>query len=80
MCVCVCLQAEMELRICQSLFDRQAEVTKRLLEGISNTHVSTHTHTYVQYKYTQEILYSMNMLRFVDTPSQKTNNDKFPLE
>ncbi|XP_067098813.1 endophilin-B1-like isoform X2 [Osmerus mordax] len=31
-------QAEMELRICQSLFDRQAEVTKRLLEGISNTH------------------------------------------
>ncbi|XP_067098812.1 endophilin-B1-like isoform X1 [Osmerus mordax] len=33
-------QAEMELRICQSLFDRQAEVTKRLLEGISNTHAN----------------------------------------
>ncbi|KAM6960679.1 endophilin-B1-like [Aplochiton taeniatus] len=31
-------QAEMELRICQSLFDRQSEVTRLLLEGISATH------------------------------------------
>ncbi|CAL8285462.1 unnamed protein product [Lota lota] len=31
-------QAEMELRICQSLFDRQAEMTRQLLEGISTTH------------------------------------------
>uniref|UniRef100_A0AAQ5XXH1 BAR domain-containing protein n=1 Tax=Amphiprion ocellaris TaxID=80972 RepID=A0AAQ5XXH1_AMPOC len=31
-------QAEMELRICQSLFDRQSEITRRVLEGISNTH------------------------------------------
>uniref|UniRef100_A0A3P8SXQ3 BAR domain-containing protein n=1 Tax=Amphiprion percula TaxID=161767 RepID=A0A3P8SXQ3_AMPPE len=30
--------AEMELRICQSLFDRQSEITRRVLEGISNTH------------------------------------------
>ncbi|XP_028251378.1 endophilin-B1-like [Parambassis ranga] len=30
-------QAEMELRICQSLFDRQSEITRRVLEGISNT-------------------------------------------
>ncbi|XP_071354258.1 endophilin-B1-like isoform X2 [Trachinotus anak] len=33
-------QAEMELRICQSLFDRQTEITRRALEGISNTHTN----------------------------------------
>ncbi|KAM3870952.1 endophilin-B1-like [Diretmus argenteus] len=33
-------QAEMELRICQSLFDRQSEITRRLLEGISTTHTN----------------------------------------
>lgn len=32
-------QAEMELRICQSLFDRQSETTKRTLEGLVNTHL-----------------------------------------
>uniref|UniRef100_A0A3P9LE54 BAR domain-containing protein n=1 Tax=Oryzias latipes TaxID=8090 RepID=A0A3P9LE54_ORYLA len=34
------LKAEMELRICQSLFDRQAEITRRLLEGLSSSHIS----------------------------------------
>ncbi|KAK2826494.1 hypothetical protein Q5P01_020708 [Channa striata] len=33
-------QAEMELRICQSLFDRQAENARRVLEGISSTHMN----------------------------------------
>ncbi|XP_038585276.1 endophilin-B1-like [Micropterus salmoides] len=33
-------QAEMELRICQSLFDRQSEITRRVAEGISNTHTN----------------------------------------
>ncbi|XP_029316155.1 endophilin-B1-like [Cottoperca gobio] len=33
-------QAEMELRICQSLFDRQSEITGRVVEGISNTHIN----------------------------------------
>uniref|UniRef100_A0A3P9LDS2 BAR domain-containing protein n=1 Tax=Oryzias latipes TaxID=8090 RepID=A0A3P9LDS2_ORYLA len=33
-------RAEMELRICQSLFDRQAEITRRLLEGLSSSHIS----------------------------------------
>ncbi|KAM9341536.1 endophilin-B1-like [Symphorus nematophorus] len=33
-------QAEMELRICQSLFDRQSEITRRVVEGISNTHIN----------------------------------------
>ncbi|XP_062296829.1 endophilin-B1-like [Scomber scombrus] len=33
-------QAEMELSICQSLFDRQSEITRRLLAGIGNTHTN----------------------------------------
>lgn len=32
-------QAEQELRMTQSEFDRQAEITRLLLEGISSTHV-----------------------------------------
>ncbi|KAF6726275.1 Endophilin-B1 [Oryzias melastigma] len=36
----VSASAEMELRICQSLFDRQAEITQRLLEGLSSTHIN----------------------------------------
>lgn len=37
----LCLsQAEQELRVAQTEFDRQAEVTRLLLEGISSTHVS----------------------------------------
>uniref|UniRef100_A0A3P9LE09 BAR domain-containing protein n=1 Tax=Oryzias latipes TaxID=8090 RepID=A0A3P9LE09_ORYLA len=38
--VILILPAEMELRICQSLFDRQAEITRRLLEGLSSSHIS----------------------------------------
>ncbi|ETE64018.1 Endophilin-B2, partial [Ophiophagus hannah] len=34
------LQAEHELRLAQTEFDRQAEVTRLLLEGISSTHVN----------------------------------------
>ncbi|XP_070698532.1 endophilin-B1-like [Pempheris klunzingeri] len=33
-------QAEMELRICQSLFDRQTEITRRVVEGLSITHAN----------------------------------------
>uniref|UniRef100_A0A1D5QRW0 Endophilin-B2 n=1 Tax=Macaca mulatta TaxID=9544 RepID=A0A1D5QRW0_MACMU len=33
-------QAEQELRVAQTEFDRQAEVTRLLLEGISSTHVN----------------------------------------
>ncbi|KAJ0012780.1 hypothetical protein NQD34_017114 [Periophthalmus magnuspinnatus] len=36
----VCTQAEHELRVAQTEFDRQAEVTRLLLEGISSTHAS----------------------------------------
>lgn len=41
--LCVCFhQAETELRIAQSEFDRQAEITRLLLEGIGSTHVRSH--------------------------------------
>lgn len=33
-------QAEMELRIFQSLFDRQSEITKRLLSGLGDAHIN----------------------------------------
>lgn len=36
-------QAEQELRMTQSEFDRQAEITRLLLEGISSTHVRSPT-------------------------------------
>lgn len=36
----VCVQAEHELRVAQTEFDRQAEVTRLLLEGISSTHLN----------------------------------------
>lgn len=36
-------KSEQELRITQSEFDRQAEITRLLLEGISSTHVSIHS-------------------------------------
>uniref|UniRef100_A0A3B3ZH50 Uncharacterized protein n=1 Tax=Periophthalmus magnuspinnatus TaxID=409849 RepID=A0A3B3ZH50_9GOBI len=36
----VCTQAEHELRVAQTEFDRQAEVTRLLLEGISSTHLN----------------------------------------
>lgn len=34
-------QAEQELKVTQSEFDRQAEITRLLLEGVSSTHVRT---------------------------------------
>uniref|UniRef100_A0AAY4DYE1 Endophilin-B1 n=1 Tax=Denticeps clupeoides TaxID=299321 RepID=A0AAY4DYE1_9TELE len=37
---CGVSQAEQELRVAQTEFDRQAEVTRLLLEGISSTHVN----------------------------------------
>ncbi|XP_026147843.1 endophilin-B1-like [Mastacembelus armatus] len=41
-------QAEMELRICQSLFDRQSEITRQVLEGISSTHIN-HTRSLIDF-------------------------------
>ena len=36
---CCLFQAEADLRVAQADFDRQQEITKLLLEGISSTHV-----------------------------------------
>lgn len=36
------LQAEADLRVAQAEFDRQAEITKLLLEGVSSAHVCQH--------------------------------------
>lgn len=41
-------QAEQELRMTQSEFDRQAEITRLLLEGVSSTHVRTAPHRTAQ--------------------------------
>jgi BAR domain len=43
-------QAERDLRVAQSEFDRQAEITKLLLEGISTTQAShlRHLHAFVE--------------------------------
>lgn len=44
------MQAERELRVAQSEFDRQAEITKLLLEGISTSQSShlRHLHSFVE--------------------------------
>jgi len=40
------VKAEAEVRVAQAEFDRQVEVTRLLLEGISSTHVC-HLHSHV---------------------------------
>lgn len=44
------MQAECDLRVAQSEFDRQAEITKLLLEGISTSQSShlRHLHAFVE--------------------------------
>lgn len=43
----VYLQAEADLRQAQAEFDRQAEITKLLLEGITSTHVCMESETVI---------------------------------
>uniref|UniRef100_UPI003AAF0B63 uncharacterized protein n=1 Tax=Centroberyx gerrardi TaxID=166262 RepID=UPI003AAF0B63 len=50
-------QAEMELRICQSLFDRQSEISRRLLEGIGTTHTN-HMRSLTDFVETQSCYYA----------------------
>uniref|UniRef100_A0A672RDG0 Endophilin-B2 n=1 Tax=Sinocyclocheilus grahami TaxID=75366 RepID=A0A672RDG0_SINGR len=50
-------KAEHELRVAQTEFDRQAEVTRLLLEGISNTHVN-HLHCLCEFVEVQAMYYS----------------------
>lgn len=43
------MQAEADLRVAQSEFDKQAEILKLLLEGIQTAHVSPYTHPLLLY-------------------------------
>uniref|UniRef100_A0A8C5H5B9 Endophilin-B1-like n=1 Tax=Gouania willdenowi TaxID=441366 RepID=A0A8C5H5B9_GOUWI len=80
-------QAEMELRICQSVFDRQSEITKRALQGLDNTH-SSHVNVlsdfveaqacfYAQcHQQTQELQKQLNMyVHALTTPSALGQTD-----
>ena len=46
-------QAEQELRMTQSEFDRQAEITRLLLEGVSSTHVRSPAQLLLQSAFNQ---------------------------
>lgn len=50
-------QAERDLRIAQSEFDRQAEITKLLLEGVSSSHAA-HLRCLMEFVDTQARYYS----------------------
>ncbi|XP_053961867.1 endophilin-B1 isoform X1 [Anastrepha ludens] len=60
-------QAERELRVAQAEFDRQAEITKVLLEGISTSQAShlRHLHAFVetQVRYYKHCIDTMNILQ-----------------
>ena len=45
-------QAEQELRMSQSEFDRQSEITRLLLEGVSSTHVCNSAQLSTLYRFT----------------------------
>lgn len=50
LCFLLPFQAEQELRMTQSEFDRQAEITRLLLEGVGSTHVcSVYTGTFKKF-------------------------------
>ena len=65
----------MELRIFQSLFDRQSEITSQLLEGINNTHVCAraHTHTHTQRRRTICLVFYASCFVFPDQPHAESD-------
>ncbi|XP_010884530.2 endophilin-B1 [Esox lucius] len=78
-------QAEMELRICQSLFDRQSEITRLLLEGINPTHAA-HLRSLVDFVEAQASYYAQCYqltqdlrMQLASGPSLGYNNN-WPLE
>lgn len=60
------LQAECDLRVAQSEFDRQAEITKLLLEGISTSQSShlRHLHAFVEAQVTIKIILKVSQICF----------------
>ncbi|XP_026993606.1 endophilin-B2b isoform X5 [Tachysurus vachellii] len=71
--------AEQELRVAQTEFDRQAEVTRLLLEGISSTHVN-HLRCLHEFVEAQAAYYAQCHKHMQDLQKElsSTNGDTFP--
>ncbi|XP_028980264.2 endophilin-B2a isoform X2 [Esox lucius] len=72
-------KAEHELRVAQTEFDRQAEVTRLLLEGISSTHVN-HLRCLHEFVEAQTAYYKQCHLHMQDLKKEldSSNGDVFP--
>ncbi|XP_026993599.1 endophilin-B2b isoform X1 [Tachysurus vachellii] len=72
-------KAEQELRVAQTEFDRQAEVTRLLLEGISSTHVN-HLRCLHEFVEAQAAYYAQCHKHMQDLQKElsSTNGDTFP--
>ncbi|XP_062340165.1 endophilin-B2b isoform X10 [Osmerus eperlanus] len=71
--------AEQELRVAQTEFDRQAEVTRLLLEGISSTHVN-HLRCLHEFVEAQATFYAQchQAMQELQTELRSANGDTFP--
>ncbi|KAM9440372.1 endophilin-B2b isoform 4-T4 [Clarias gariepinus] len=72
-------KAEQELRVAQTEFDRQAEVTRLLLEGISSTHVN-HLRCLHEFVEAQAVYYAQCHKHMQDLQKElsSANGDTFP--
>ncbi|XP_062310827.1 endophilin-B2a isoform X1 [Osmerus eperlanus] len=72
-------KAEHDLRVAQTEFDRQAEVTRLLLEGISSTHVN-HLRCLHEFVEAQAAYYKQCHLHMLDLQKElsSSNGDAFP--
>ncbi|XP_035246962.1 endophilin-B2-like isoform X7 [Anguilla anguilla] len=67
--------AEMELRVAQTEFDRQAEVTRLLLEGISSTHVH-HLRCLHEFVEAQAAYYAQCHLHMLELQKELSSSDE----
>ncbi|XP_028852055.1 endophilin-B2a isoform X5 [Denticeps clupeoides] len=72
-------KAEQELRVAQTEFDRQAEVTRLLLEGISSTHVN-HLRCLHEFVEAQAVYYNQchQYMQDLQKELRSSNGDVFP--
>ncbi|CAO2598103.1 Sh3glb2, partial [Lemmus lemmus] len=72
-------KAEQELRVAQTEFDRQAEVTRLLLEGISSTHVN-HLRCLHEFVKSQTTYYAQCYRHMLDLQKQlgRPSSSRFP--
>ncbi|XP_035246958.1 endophilin-B2-like isoform X3 [Anguilla anguilla] len=68
-------KAEMELRVAQTEFDRQAEVTRLLLEGISSTHVH-HLRCLHEFVEAQAAYYAQCHLHMLELQKELSSSDE----